>query len=160
MSKGLAGVATFVIVVRLAGQGAIAQETKPAGRGHRPTETSTFNVKVPAHDYDLLLARPEKTAVTLSVLAYLDSEALVAYGTKPGTYTAQTPVQAFKKGTPVEIVVKDLQLDTAYVYQFRWRPLGTVTERRHLVTWWRPIGTCLWPKSPWTAASTCSRGLR
>ena len=72
----------------------------------RPGTANHFNVAVPAHAYDLILARPEKNSVTLSVLAYQDMEGLVAYGTQTGAYTMQTPVQQFKKGVPVELVLE------------------------------------------------------
>ena len=108
------------------GLGAPASDAKPAvPRGHRaPGTTNYFNVAVPAHAYDLILARPEKNSVTLSVLAYQDMEGFVAYGTQPGACAMQTPVRQFKKGAPVELVIGALQADTRYYYQFRSRPPG------------------------------------
>ena len=80
---------------------------------------------MPAHDYDLILARPEKTSVTLSALAYRDMEGFVTYGTQPGACTNQTPMRQFKAGMPVEFVSsRSLQPDTKYFYQFRSRPAG------------------------------------
>jgi len=97
-------------------------------RGHRtPGAVNVFNVAVPAHTYDLILARPENNAITLSVLAYQDIEGVVAYGSQAGTYTTQLPQQPFKKGTPVELVIGNLQANTRYYYQFRWRAPGTET---------------------------------
>jgi len=48
-----------------------AQNARPEnGHGHHNQETTNyFNVAVPAHAYDLILARPEKNSVTLSALA-------------------------------------------------------------------------------------------
>ena len=56
-----------------------AQESKPEnGHGRRgQAVTNYFNVDVPAHTYDLILARPEKNAVTLSVLALEETGAFV-----------------------------------------------------------------------------------
>ena len=68
-----------------------------------------------AHAYDLILARPEKNTVTLSVLAYQDMEGFVAYGTKMGTYTTQMPVQPLKKGVPVEMLLNGLQVNTLFL---------------------------------------------
>ena len=72
----------------------------------------------------MILARPEKNSVTLSVLAYQDLEGFVAYGTSSGACTLQTPVRLFKKGAPVELVLGTLQANTRYYYQFHSRPPG------------------------------------
>ena len=104
----------------------LAQSQPPEnGRGHRdPGTTNYFNVVVPAHDYDLILARPEKTSVTLSALAYRDMEGFVTYGTQSGDRTNQTPMRQFKTGLPVESVIGSLQPDTRYSCQFHYRPDG------------------------------------
>jgi len=61
----------------------------------------------------------------LSVLAYEDMEGFAAFGTESGTYARQTPVQHFKKGSPVELVMDGLQANSRYYYRFRARPAGT-----------------------------------
>ena len=101
--RGVALLSAFSLI----GLAAPAGDAQPAiPRGHRaPQTTNYFNVAVPAHEFDLILARPEKNAVTLSVLAYRDLEGLAADGTRPGACTLQTPVQQFKKGAPVELVI-------------------------------------------------------
>ncbi len=91
-----------------------------------PGLPGTFNVTVPAHDFDLMLARPEKHSVTMCVLAYQDLEGFIAYGTQPGACTVQSPLQQFKKGVPVALVMGALQADTRYYYQFRYRVPGAV----------------------------------
>ena len=96
----------------------------PVDNAQPQAATSHFNVAVPAHPFDLILARPEKNSITLSVLAYQDMEGFVAYGTQAGAYTKQTPVQQFKKGAPVELVMSGLQANTRYYYQFRSRTPG------------------------------------
>ena len=108
------------------GLGASAGAEKPAtAHGHRAQRTAShFNVAVPAHPYDLILARPENNSITLSVLAYRGMEGYVAYGTQSGAYTTQTPVQQFKKGVPVELVIDGLQANTRYYYRFHWRSTG------------------------------------
>jgi len=106
---------------------AVADDPKPTTAIANPAKdaASDFNLTVPAHAYDLILARPEKTAITLSVLTYQDMEGYVVYGTQPKTYVAQTPAQHFDKDSPLEIVIGTLQADTRYYYQFRSRPPGT-----------------------------------
>ncbi len=94
-------------------------------RGHfHQTETNYFNLTVPAHDYDLILARPEKNSVTLSVLAYCDLEGYAAYGKQPGLCTNQMPVREMKSGAPVEFTIGPLLADTKYYYQFHPRHTG------------------------------------
>ncbi|MEI6520619.1 MAG: metallophosphoesterase, partial [bacterium] len=46
----------------------------------------------------------------------------IVYGTKPGGYTLQTPLQTFAKDKPNEIVLRKLLADTRYYYQLRIRP--------------------------------------
>jgi hypothetical protein len=110
----------------LVGFGSAASDETPAiPRGNRAQETTNyFNVVVPAHSYDLILARPEKNSITVSVLAYQDMEGFVTYGTEPGAYTLRTPVRQFKKDAPVELVMNALQANVRYHYQFRWRLPG------------------------------------
>ena len=95
--------------------------------GHRlPAGTNIFNVTVPAHDYDLILARPEKHSLTVSVLAYRDLEGLIAFGPQAGTGANQTTLRQFKAGVPMEIILGPLSADTKYYYQFRWRLPGSM----------------------------------
>jgi len=102
------------------------QSERPKGdHGHRsPSGTNFFNVTVPAHDFDLILARPESHSITISALAYCDITACVAYGKQSGACTDQTPWRRFKAGEPVEFVLGSLQPDAKYYYRFRWRPAG------------------------------------
>ena len=113
-------VATALAISAPAGS---AQEAKPeTGHGHhRQTVTNSFNVAVPAHAYDLMLARPEQNSVTLSALAYQGREGFVTYGMQSGAATNQTPRRQFKAGVPVEIVLTPLQPDSKYFYQFHSR---------------------------------------
>jgi hypothetical protein len=83
-----------------------------------PTQNSTCN-NVPVHPFDLLLSRPERDCVTVSVLVYQDAEGYIAYGTEPGNYTQRTPAQQFKKDGPAEVVLGSLRPDARYYYQFR-----------------------------------------
>jgi hypothetical protein len=113
-----------LLVVGLAGP-LPAQTNTPARHHHGGSATSTFNLAVPAHDYDLILTRPEKDSVTLSVLAYRDLEGYVSFGTETGAGIHQTAVRRFQSGEPAELVVSPLQADTLYHYQFHTRPPGT-----------------------------------
>ena len=103
-----------------------AQDAKPEnGHGHHgQTVTNYFNVAVPAHAYDLILARPEKNAVTLSALAYQSMEGFVTYGMQSSACTNQTPIHQFKAGAPIEFVITPLRANLKYFYQFHSRLAG------------------------------------
>ena len=108
-----------------------AQDAKPEnGHGHHgQAVTNYFNVAVPAHAYDLILARPEKNSVTLSALAYQSMEGFVTYGMQPGACTNQTPMRQFKAGVPVEFVIAPLQANSKYFYQIPFADRGRITIR-------------------------------
>jgi len=114
----------LLCLLDLPAQGAQSVEAR-GNRGHR-TETGTnfFNLAVPEHAYDLILARPEKDSVTLSVLTYQDMEGFIAYGTQAGGCTNETPIHQFKPGLPAEFVIHPLQANTKYFYQFHSRIAG------------------------------------
>ena len=103
-----------------------AQDAKPQNNhGHRGQgATNYFNVTVPAHSYDLILARPERNSVTLSALAYQSMDGFVAYGMQSGACSNQTPVRQFKAGVPIEFVITPLQSNSKYFYQFHSRLAG------------------------------------
>ncbi len=100
-------------------QGGGGQKKGGQGKGEIKMPTPAFRTEVPSHPFDLILGRPTKNAVTLSVLAYADTEGYVAYGTQPGKLTSETPEQKFAKGQPVELLIGALQPNTRYYYQFR-----------------------------------------
>ena len=127
MPKTVTGCLAMFSALFLAGTCASVCAEGPAGpRGHRGGgPANSFNLAVPVHPYDLILARPESNSITLSVLAYQNMEGFVAYGPQAGTYTMQTPIRRFRKGVPVELVMGGLHANTRYYYQFRWRTGGT-----------------------------------
>ena len=116
----------WAILLSLPAFAAPNNEAKPeGGRVHHPQAgTNFFNVAVPEHPYDLILARPEKNSVTLSVLTYRNIEAFVTYGTQPGVCTNETATRQLKVGMPVEFVINPLSANTKYFYQFHSRSAG------------------------------------
>ncbi|MCL4207288.1 MAG: metallophosphoesterase [Pirellulaceae bacterium] len=102
--------------------GASDQTRHAENRGKRepsqPSQNSTCN-DVPAHPFDLVLGRPTRDSVTLSVLVYQDTLGHVAYGTNHEQLTQQTPARSFPKGEPVEVVLGTLQPNTRYYYELR-----------------------------------------
>jgi hypothetical protein len=86
------------------------------GGSRQPVQTSKCN-EVPAHPFDLILARPTANSITASALCYEATEGFLTYGTEPGKLTSQTPALLFRKGEPVEILLSPLQPNTQYFYQ-------------------------------------------
>jgi len=112
-----------------AGANKSAEKPRKGGKGGQQKDeikmpTPAFRTEVPAHDYDLILGRPTKSNITLSVLAYEEREGYVAYGTKPGEYAKETPKQKFPQGQPVELRIDGLAADTRYYYQYCSRLVG------------------------------------
>lgn len=96
-------------------------------RGHgrrtpkrQPSQNSTCS-DVPAHPLDIVLGRPTRNSVMVSVMFYDSAEGTVFYGTQSSHYAAHTPTQQFTAGEPVAVVVGGLQPDTQYYYQLRYR---------------------------------------
>jgi predicted phosphodiesterase len=105
---------------------------KGRGKGNKeqPSQNSECN-NVPAHSFDVVLGRPTRDSVTVSVLAYQDADGCIAYGTQRGSYLQQTPTRQFKKGEPAEIVISSLRPDTQYFYQLRTRGTNSVEGAFH-----------------------------
>ncbi len=106
------------------------KQGRDKGNGKQPTQNSACN-DVPAHPFDLVLGRPTRDSVTLSVLAYQDAEGCIVYGTQHGIYPQQTPTRPFKKDEPAEVVIGSLRPDTQYFYQFRARGIQNAEGAFH-----------------------------
>ncbi len=76
---------------------------------------------VPPQTVDVILGRPTRSAVTLSVLAYSDMRGRVVYGTTKDRLTGQTPPAQFTKGQAVELVISSLHPGTKYYYQLQYQ---------------------------------------
>ena len=99
------------------------ESTRPDAPASRPGQPrgpqGEFRTDVPEHRLDVILGMPTATSVTLSVLAYADAKAYVAFGTAKDELSLRTDVQELKKGLPQEIVLPKLKPDTQYYYQVR-----------------------------------------
>ncbi|HQR35140.1 MAG TPA: metallophosphoesterase [Blastocatellia bacterium] len=87
--------------------------------GRRTQDNGEARTDVPAHPWDIILGRPTRDSITLSVLAYQPMEGFIEYET--GKTKNKTAVQSFKPGEPVEIVIKGLKPDAQYAYRFHAR---------------------------------------
>ncbi len=77
-----------------------------------------FYTNVPEHPFDIIMGRPTKSSVTLSILTYQDMEGYCQYGTEQGVYSYQTKQTHYVKGEPVEMELNQLQPNTRYYYRF------------------------------------------
>ncbi|MBL9209023.1 MAG: metallophosphoesterase family protein [Opitutaceae bacterium] len=94
------------------------------GQGEGRMPVTLMRTEVPAVAYDLVLGRPTRDTITVSVLAYAAREGFLVYGTQPGKYDRETPPRTFAAGEPVEIELSGLSADTRHYYRLRSRPVG------------------------------------
>ena len=87
----------------------------------------TPKTDVPAHPWDLILARPTDKSVTASLLAYKDSEAFIEYGTTSGSYPNKTTVKQFTKDQASTILLSGLAANTRHYYRLQIRDAGTTS---------------------------------
>jgi hypothetical protein len=74
-----------------------------------------FRTDVPAHDIDVVLGRPTRDSVVVSVRTTADSEGCVEWRPANATQARRTPIRPFPAGSPVEIRLDGLSADTACV---------------------------------------------
>lgn len=104
----------------IGGYGVLANaEAQQTGSAYTlPAELAAFNT------LSVVLGRPTDHAVTLSVLARERMEIYFETGTAPGRYTRTTQRHELMAGQPVEVVLDELQPNTAYYYRLRSRRPG------------------------------------
>jgi len=78
-------------------------------------------------DISTVLGRPTATSITINVLSAMAREGYVEYSSKPDVYEQCTPTTTFPAGTPVEITLQNLKVDTAYTYRLCARKVGDAT---------------------------------
>ncbi len=114
-----------------------AEDKPPRGGGSRQPVQTTRCSEIPAHPFDLVLGRPTRDSVTVSVLCQEDNEGFIAYGTEAEKLSSATPKRAFRRGEPAEVVLSGLRPDSRYFYQLR---LSRVASDRRSFHTARPPG--------------------
>lgn len=80
-----------------------------------------FAGPAPAHDVDVILARPTDKSITVSVLAYMAMSAHITFGTSREKHSATTETRRLDPRVPSEFLVNDLLPDTRYYYRLYLR---------------------------------------
>ena len=109
---------------RRGGRNAQDGTDRPRMKGRQQGPPFTFYTEVPAHDFDIILGRPTRDSITISVLAYRAIECYVVYGTSAEELNEK--IESFKcvKGQPKEIVLSGLKPDSQQYYRLCWRRSG------------------------------------
>ena len=87
---------------------------------------TAFQTDVPPHPFDIVVVRPTRDSMTVSVVAYSDEEGAIEYWPQGQSVTTATPVQPLPAGRPVLFLLPSLRSDAAYQYRLkhRARPAG------------------------------------
>ena len=103
-----------------------------------------FQTEVPREPVDLILSRPTRTTVTLSVRTAAESEGYVELHSETGRKLVRTSPRTFPAGQPAEVELTALQPDTRYWYRLHYRQPGAtewwVTKENRFTTA-RPAGS-------------------
>ncbi len=112
---------------------ALAQQPGRPGGGGRGegrrgllAEMTAYKTDVPSRSIDVVLARPTRTSIAVSVACYVEQpqEGYVEFRREdaaPITPLTKSSMQPLPAGTPVLFTLDGLSPDTAYVYRVRYR---------------------------------------
>ena len=105
----------------------VRAQTAPARGGGRRNRPEDYSLPPELADYaalSLVLGRISDHSVTLSLLGAQVLDAYCEFGTKSTVYSGKTQTQAIAAGNPVEILLDNLQANTAYFYRVQCRKHG------------------------------------
>ncbi len=127
---------TLIFLLTALGTATLLGQDKPKGQGAarkdaggpRPEEAPVddvrflFKTEIPPHSLDVILGRPTRDSVLVSILSAADSEAVIDFSPQQGPRgTTQTMPFVLKAGEPTQIPLTELQSDTRYTYQLKTR---------------------------------------
>ncbi len=98
-----------------------AQNEKKAKKGHgqKTPPVPAFLTEVPEQAGSVVLVRPEKNAVTLSLLLRADAGCVLVWGADAKALPAAGRAVALKAGVPQEVTLDGLAPDTPHFYELR-----------------------------------------
>lgn len=93
------------------------------GRRGLLAEMIAFKMEVPSRSIDVVLARPTRRSIAVSVTCYEDQphEGYIEFRRDDAAPITKTIMQALPAGKPVRFTLDGLSPDTAYVYRVRYR---------------------------------------
>lgn len=113
------------------------------GAEPRGGPTGVFRTDVPAEPFTLILGRPTRSSVAVSVLTATDTEGFIRYGAASDPCTNRTETVGFKAGEPRVVTLDGLGADIGYRYVFCLRPASSPvfqTSAAHTFRTQRPPG--------------------
>lgn len=75
-----------------------------------------FSGPPPAHQFNVILARPTDRSITLSVLANQDTEVMISYGLAKDELKVKTLIKLIKASQTAEFTLNELSANTRYYY--------------------------------------------
>lgn len=112
-----------IAITMLFSRESIAQKKPKQGGGPQ----HVFSGPAPEHAFDIILARPTTTSITVSVMAARDTQAYLSHGISEKEPSGKTSVVRLPAGAPVEFNLKDLKPDSRHYYRLHHRE-GTTGE--------------------------------
>jgi hypothetical protein len=109
---------------RIPGSTSVPKATRPANtpqnnQGSDAAQNMTFDI--PTHPIDVILGRPTRDSITMSIMANQNVEIYIEYDFVTDAFYKRTPRYNLVASQPVEILVNGLQANTAYAYRVRYR---------------------------------------
>jgi phosphatidylethanolamine-binding protein (PEBP) family uncharacterized protein len=80
-------------------------------------QMTAFHTEVPAHDLDVILARPTESSITVSVCTAKPSDVMVEFGTAGGGAMSKSPTLRTEAGKTARIELTGLQPGSEYRYR-------------------------------------------
>jgi len=112
-----------IAITMLFSRESIAQKKPKQGGGPQ----HVFSGPAPEHAFDIILARPTTTSITVSVMAARDTQAYLSHGISEKEPSGKTSIVRLPAGAPVEFNLKDLKPDSRHYYRLHHRE-GTTGE--------------------------------
>lgn len=114
-------------------------------RGAEPRggPAGTFRTDVPAEPFNLILGRPTRSSVAVSVLTSTDTAGFIRYGAESDPCTNRTETVDIKAGESRVVRLDGLRADTGYRYVFCHRPATSTvfqSSAEHTFRTQRPPG--------------------
>ncbi len=129
--KSLPGGAAALVGVMVVWLSAAAALAQPADAARQPNnrrdgliaQMTSFKTDVPARSIDVVLARPTRNSIAVSLACYgkQPQEGYIEFRRDDAAPITKTALQPLPSGTPVLFTLDGLSPDTAYVYRVRYR---------------------------------------